>query len=415
VLYESTDLQDWQRVQREPVMRPARPHYLDRPDEWRPHVPWRDPFVFRPSGSDWHHALVCAGAPHYGPDHSGALIGRARTRDFVNWELLPPLDAPTRRFYHCEVPEYFQLAGHHHVLFSTGSCYGMRINTPSRRDTVGTYYMVADSPEGPYRLPEDPLLVGAGRGHMTAYVGRTIEHDGGRLFYHHVRNDLEGWDGTWGAPKRIITGEGGALHLEYWPGLAGIEAHEIPLDLRPVPEDCVGEWTLHGPELRGASPAMGASMTLARQVPDAHVFCRVASEAARCGVVLHGSQEHGVGIILDHEQGGLEVRELHRHPVAGWGEDVSGFVYRGAGSGRPRRLLDRVHIPLQRGRPYSLRCFVRERHLEVYLDERWTFTSVLPKARLGGDIHLMAERGSARFRDIRVAELEPLPRVSEGG
>jgi hypothetical protein len=159
---------------------------------------------------------------------------------------------------------------------------------------------------------------------------------------------------------------------------------------------------------------MGGACTVRRDAPDVHVQCRITSQdAERCGVVLRASGEWGVAVELDFQRGGMAVRRVRRHPVAGWGTDVTGFVPDSPFEWDTRYLLDTVRMDLACGRPYALRCLLREEHLEVYLDDRWVFTTVLCDVAAGGDVALSVERGRAMFQDLRIADLEPCPRPPE--
>ncbi len=57
----------------------------------------------------------------------------------------------------------------------------------------------------------------------------------------------------------------------------------------------------------------------------------------------------------------------------------------------------------------------RDEHFELYLDDRWLFTTPIPGAPLSGDILLYAERGRASFTDLRATALSPLKRTAKVG
>ncbi len=413
--YESDDLLRWRRLPPDQYrLRPRPPHYAPAPDAWRPTAWWRDPFVFRHPDDGRHHALVCAARPDGGPDDTGAVLAHVRTADFRRWEHLPPLDAPTGRFYHAEVPDLFRADGRWYVLFSTGSMHGLRINTPSRRETVGTYYMVADSLQGPYRLPEECLLVGAGYGRMSAYVGRTIELEGERLLYHQVRDHAPGagWRATWGAPKRVDV-QGDLLSARYWPGLSRLETEEVPVELSP--QEGEAGWCAGDSGIVGRASALGISHAVARDLSDVNCECKVRSDGrGRCGVVLRATEEKGMLIALDFELGRAEIGLARRHPIAGWGLRRTGFMP-GAGSHDDPCFTDGCRLPLEAGRHYGLRCLARAEHFEVYLDDRWLFTTALPGAPKSGAVELVTERCECEFTAPRLARLEPLHRTGHVG
>ncbi len=405
--YVSDDLFTWRRLPPDEYrLRPQPPHYVTEPDDWRPTAWWRDPFVFHHDEDGQYHALICAVRPESGPDDTGAVLAHVRTTDFRRWEYLPPLEGPTGRFYHSEVPDLFVHDGRYYVLFSTGSLFGLRINTPSRRETIGTYYMVADRLEGPYNMPDECLLIGAGHGRMASYVGRTLEFGGERLLYHHVRDDFGGqsWSGTWGAPKRLPVGENGELTARYWPGLEALESGELPVRTDAPPPG----WERSATGWRGRTEAVGASCPVVADAPDVHVRADVTcAGGGRCGLALRASDGAGVLVSLDFDLGQAEIGIARYNQVAGWGACRVAFV---PGSAEPddRTVIDSCRWPAEAGRTYALRCLARAEHFEVYLDDRWLFTTVIPEAPQSGDVCLYVERGEARFAGFRAAALSAL-------
>ncbi len=412
--YVSDDLFAWRRLPPDEYrLGPRAPHYATQPAPLRPTVWWRDPFVFRHEADGHYHAIVCAAWPQFGPDDTGAVLAHVRTRDFRRWEHLPPLDAPTGLFYHNEVPDLFVHEGRWYVLFSTGSVMGLRLNTPSRRETTGTYYMVADALEGPYRLPQEPLLVGAGLGAMSAYVARAFLFGGEWLLYHQVR-DGSGpgfWSATWGTPKRLHVGSEGELSARYWPGLEALETGELAPDAGPERPG----WERHGNAWRGRAKAVGVACPVVADATDVHLRTEVTPLAGgRCGLVLRASEDRGVLVALDMERGRVEIGMVRHHELVGWGSCRTGFLPDTAPS-QERAPTDTCAWPLRPGRPYVLRCLARAEHFEVYLDDRWVFTAVIPEAPSAGQVDLYVERGEARFGQIRVARLEPLKRSRRVG
>src|SRR5205823_9431686 len=113
----------------------------------------------------------------------------------------------------------FELDGRHYLYLLDHGWGGLRIHTPSREDSAGTYYAVADAPEGPYEWPADPLLIGSGHDRQGPWAARTLEHDGGQLLYHHVTAARP----AFGSLKRIRARADGTLYLEYFPAIESLE------------------------------------------------------------------------------------------------------------------------------------------------------------------------------------------------
>ncbi|MGD2175598.1 MAG: hypothetical protein PVJ27_09360 [Candidatus Brocadiaceae bacterium] len=408
--YVSDDLFAWRRLPPDEYrLRPRGPHYATGPDAWRPSAWWRDPFVFLHEEDGHYHALVCAAAPECDPDHTGALLAHVRTRDFRRWEYLPPLDGPTGLFYHTEVPDLFVHEGRYYVLFSTGTMFGLRIHTPSRRDTIGTYYMVGEALEGPYRLPDECLLVGAGHGLGGPYVGRSIVLGGDRLLYHQVRDKsgVGGLSASWGAPKRLTVGAGGELTAQYWPGLEALETGDLPA----APDEESPGWEQSASGWHGRAEAAGVSHVMLKEAADLHVRVNVTPvSGGRCGLVLRSADGRGVLVSLELDLGQVAIGVARHHEIAGWGGYRLGFIP-GASVHDDRDVIDTFRCSLEDGRAYSLRVLARAEHFEVYLDERWVFTTVIPEAPPAGDAALYVERGEAHFADFHAGALPPLERT----
>jgi hypothetical protein len=311
---------------------------------------------------------------------------------------------------YAEVPGVFELDGRHYLHFLDHGWGGLRIHTSSREDSAGAYYAVAETAEGPYELPEDPLLIGSGHDRIGPWAARTIDYDGGQLLYHHVAAARS----AFGSLKRIRSRPDGTLYLEYFPAIESLEVGGALLGVAgwQEREDDVGIWTRSATGVSAVSRVVGSSSTLARDRSDLHVQCTIRLDAgARAGVVLRsavaaGDREPGTGVVvsLDAELQRARIEVLHRHPFEGWGFSASDVM-----QGGRERELDSVCLQLELGRPYALRCLARAEFFDVYLDDTWLFSKALMAAAESGDVELMVERGRADFSEIRLAVLPPLP------
>jgi sialate O-acetylesterase len=186
-LMTSKNLIDWEKCPGNPVSESGGPHYGDGFD-------WRDLSAFYDAGHKQWHGVLCArarsdgtdaaGVPNRRPDakHGQPAIGHLVSSDLIHWEQRPPLFT-SWRWGNLEVPIPFTLDGRHYLLFSHG---GALPDTSGRKRAGGTFYLMADSFDGPYRVPEEPLLLGWGRDQLDNYVGRVVMHQGELLLYHHT-------------------------------------------------------------------------------------------------------------------------------------------------------------------------------------------------------------------------------------
>ncbi len=112
----SDDLLHWVKHPGNPVLE-ADPRWYDLLDRsrWRDQS-WRDPWLFRHPDDGSFQCLVTARSPMGAPDAAG-VVGRARSLDLFEWEVLPPLTAPGE-FAQVEVPQLVRVDGRYALLIS---------------------------------------------------------------------------------------------------------------------------------------------------------------------------------------------------------------------------------------------------------------------------------------------------------
>lgn len=401
-VFISDDLEHWTPHPENPVLPPSGPYLTDLAQAPYWPVDWRDPSIFWREEDRHYHAVVCAHLPQWGQEDTGAAIAHVRSKDLIHWDYLPPLATPGWRVFNTEVPDLFELNGRYYLTFNTNSLGGIKINTPTRDEVTGAFYMMASTFEGPFAFPEDPVLIGAGYARPCAYSARTIPHEGGRLLYHHHLNSERP---TWGTPKMVRAGEDGALWLEYLPALEKLETKVICDSIGNIPSRAaadLGCWKRDMGRLVGVARAIGTAYKVADDVADMHLQCRVSVSSAACaGVVLRGDPfKQGMAILLDFEHQRIQIGAATGYKV------VKNSI--GPFASWQCTALDTCRWKLERERGYRLRCFARDEHFEVYLDDRWVFTTDLATVPRIGNVELCVERGEAAFSDLRLAAIEPL-------
>ena len=183
----SDDLVRWRRVGEQPIITADPAVYTTLAEDQTASETWRDPFVFAdPDGDGWH-MLITARAVGADRNDDGVLA-HARTEDLQKWRLGPPLCAPGAGFGQLEVPQARAVDGRHVLVFT---CHPEE-QTPQRRARHGrasTWYVVSDSPIGPWDLTtvqpflDDPWLFAAplvqDRAGSWNFLGfRNLEHEG---------------------------------------------------------------------------------------------------------------------------------------------------------------------------------------------------------------------------------------------
>ncbi len=170
----SDDLVEWVKHPANPVLE-ADPRWYDLLDlsRWRDQS-WRDPWLFRCDEDGFVHTLITARARAGSPDGAG-VVGHARSRDLVRWEVLPPLTA-AGEFAQVEVPQLVRLDGRYEILVSClaedhSSGRLARLGVPG---LTGTFAFSADHPLGPYSPAEGPLAAPDGP-LGPLYAGKLVE------------------------------------------------------------------------------------------------------------------------------------------------------------------------------------------------------------------------------------------------
>jgi len=400
--YCSQDLEHWEAYQDNPLIYPREPYLVNPEDGFFNITDWRDPYIMWREEDECYHGCLCARMPDWNHENFGSAVAHVRSKDLIHWDYLPPI-AVAGMYPNMEVPEIFELDGRYYLTFSTNSLTGLRINTLTRESVRGTFYMISASFDGPFELPEDPLLIGSGHSQLGAYVGRSIEYQGGRLLYHHT-GDFDVVRTSLGTPKVIRTNPDGTLRLEYFPPIKQLETVVVVdsfIDTETPEISDLGVWTRADNGLMGANGVAGTSYKLTDDLSDIHFQCTVSSLTACCiGIVLRETDEMaGVIILLDFENQRLQIGKSEVPSVYNYAHGLFGLTC---------HVHDSYKHCLCMNQNYKLRCLVRNEFFEVYLDNTWAFTVCLPDAPKRGNVGLYVERGKAEFTNLRVAQLEPL-------
>jgi len=183
----SDDLENWQQHPDNPVLKPVGPYYLEKPDDKRLSVSWRDPGVFYCKEDGCYHMCISAMSKESDSNHVlGSVIGHVRSKDLIHWEHLPPFETQglLDRFYQNEEAEIFEADGRYYLILDGGTTGGMRVSTPNRDDVRGSFYMMSESLDGPYTSPPDDFLIGNDRGARCATTGRVLSYEDNKIFVH---------------------------------------------------------------------------------------------------------------------------------------------------------------------------------------------------------------------------------------
>lgn len=395
----SDDLVTWQKVSTSPVWPQATcPPYETHEAAPGLTLPWRDPFVVRDPTGEWE-AYVCARTDR-GPLAGRACVGRCRLDAVDRWRTLAPV-ATTGEYAMMEVPEIFAFGGRHWLTFNTGSPWGRRLDTTRRPNASGTFYLVADAWNGPWRTPENNVLIGSAYGRRDAVVARSVEIGGERIVYHHFTGSIDtGSDRAMGLPK-VLAVDGDRLLLNPWPGLRGLWHRPIqsfPWQTRGSGPLAGGAWGLGTEAVRG-SCAVGGTVCIAETgAADIDLELRLCiREGARAGVAVRLDGDGGRGLLamLDARRDEVTLGRFRREGGSGpYLDDV----------------FDRVHMQVCRDRQYAIRLIVRDRYAELFVDDELLFSTIVGRVGQGTCIGCVADEANAEFSVERAHELRPMPR-----
>lgn len=408
----SGDLYDWKVIDKEPVIVAGSDHYSA---EITPGLStgWRDPF-FRVDDNGWIHAYLCAHSPVRDHSTSGAVIAHIRSRDLKHWEYLPPIAFIGHKIRQAECPSIIDIDGKWYAIFLDHGWGGMRWHTGGYEDSSGMYYMIADDPDGPYVLNENPLLLGAGCDRQASWAGRAIKIDDKWLLYSHMSGIT-----AFANIKEIVRTPDGGLELKYFPVFDKlIDGKPILIDrVACVPND-LGIWASTDGAIIGRADAMGTGAIIREQANSFILEADVSMDyGAALGFALRTvtdevpsrvpglppmQETSAVVIKLDFELGRAEIEKLYRARAEGYGHHMRDVV-----NGGFVRDFDRRSINLEHRSVYRMRILARGPYYEMYLDEKLILCKCLKHPANGG-IEAIVERGQAAFRNIKLTPVEPM-------
>lgn len=175
----SKDLVHWERHADNPLLEVDIRWYEPQGVERWSEQTWRDPYVIYDANEQTYFMFLAARV-NEGSHDGRAVIGLARSKDLIVWEMLPPVSVPGD-FTEMEVPQVVPLNGRYYLLFCASRQSTAHLTSSESKGWMGTHYLVADTLTGPYRpLTNDPLVADAAG---TYYAGKLVYDSAGDLFF----------------------------------------------------------------------------------------------------------------------------------------------------------------------------------------------------------------------------------------
>ncbi|WLR51442.1 hypothetical protein LC040_00620 [Bacillus tianshenii] len=214
----SKDLYHWEKYEGNPVITADERYYEKQLQAYNKHEGWRDPDIVFDEKTGYYYMFVTARDKTGDPRERGC-IGRARSKDLLNWEALPPAASP-HLFTDMEVPSLHYRNGKWYMLFAVkeewySEEYKQQI-APKKPQT-GEIYFVSDSLDGEFVPLDDNVLIGTAE---RQYTGRVVQGpDREDYFLTWNAGEDEGYSDvkhpyTLAPPRKIKYDAGGKMHLE---------------------------------------------------------------------------------------------------------------------------------------------------------------------------------------------------------
>jgi beta-fructofuranosidase len=392
-LATSRDLVHWSGHSQNPLIRPdARWYVHEGKPEPENKVGCRDLIVVRDPGTDGWLGFYAATAPAE-EEAEGACIAAVRSRDLIHWGHLPPVFQP-KRYGEVEVPDVFPLGGKWWMTCLTSHGHGNRGGFADPHVVRGTIYATADRPEGPYREPTgDNILLG---GDDTSGISvRSVEFEAKRYAFFTEGSRLS-------PPMEMCATRDGRLQLMWserqnaWRGASLLgAAPPTPVALRTHGTGAIGggRW-----ELTPAGTYRGVART-GWQVGDLKV--------GATNMEVEASLTLASGVAA-----GLVVRADRQSPHAS-GDFVIGLDAKDRCAFATRLPMffptNRRAFPVEHGRAYRLRLYVRDDRYELFVDDALVLHGAFPGAfrRTDASVGLLVDRGEAVIQRLAIYRQEP--------
>jgi beta-fructofuranosidase len=305
------------------------------------------------------------------------VIGLAKSKDLVNWEVCPSIYTPNL-YPSMECSDIFKINDYWYMIFSQ---YGH------------TEYRMAASLYGPWIAPENPVLDG---GLNFFYAAKTL-FDGERRLLFGWCGTLQNGDsmiGEWGgdmvSPREIFAGENGLLEIKC---PSEMKKGYIECNYDVIPK--VGNWHVKNSNNFENRACEGFSAVhLSSQFDEGVITARInpKTEKGKCGFLLHSSDDLADCYLVSIDVG-LNVLEIYRRKSI---NTFAGVLQEGI------RLLLTQHLsPEILKKEISIELYYENRIAEVFIGNKSVSTIRLNDLK-GGCTGFFTTDNSSEFTDVHL-------------
>jgi hypothetical protein len=388
---ESSDLLHWRRLPDDEYVCRADPRwYADDPafSSQRWDCIWVLP---REDGSGY--AGFLTAVARHGPRGLCGTAGCVVSDDGRHFRAAPPVVETGVWGDRVEVGAVEKIGDQFYMLLGVGSLsLGTRHIGRLLAGEGGMHVLVSDKQMGPYRTqPGQDLLLG-GSPKLYTYFAR-FYRCGDELLLNHHTVPREWGEDVFFAPLKAVSRDGdGILHLVWWPGNEALKGRPLPVMLeRCVPHGLgTDQWDVDDGQLAMSADAGGlAILPVSYDTARGLVLeCDLTvggsdSPLYGAGMFIEGPKVHSGTLLMAQSDGRITVG-----PYDGYGfrpEDAKPHTRAGGTPGRWRMLL-------------------RDRHVELYVDDELIQCYTLahePRGRVG----FAVEASSATVGNVRAWEM----------
>jgi hypothetical protein len=274
------------------------------------------------------------------------------------------------------------------LIFSSA---GSRKNVGGRENASGTYYVVADQRDGPYRIPDDPLLLGSGQGRVDNYVARIMPDGDECMVYHHTC----GGPVAFATLKQLRQRPDGSLWLAYDPAMDRLQRRTLLDGLDRVALESQighGRWATIGEAIEGGAVTGPSVLPLPVCAANVMMTCQIQPEEdGQAGLVWRRTATGAYAAIVDANNDSVRVVSLKIED-----DKIA------------EKCFDRIEgLDLPEG-PTRLRILIRAHRSEIYCNDRWLFNVHTPESQEAEGLGLIAYAGEAQFTRLHIGEIGPL-------
>ena len=395
-LFFSDNLRDWKEYENNPVLKADGEIYDDNyvRRDWDMYTAWRDPKVYKKEG-DYYYLCMCSRLKRHGKYSSGAAVANLRTKDFINYEYLPPLCEVGNIVKYAECPDCFKLGDAEYITFLDHGWGGNYIDTASVQGAAGTFYFKKDE-DGKFKPPKDFLLIGNSSDRVCAWAARTaLDKDGNRFAFFHVNSSSP----SLGIPKLIENDKRGLLILKYYPIIDNLKGENIEIDCS------IHKNSLWKRVEKGYSCNCGVFGSAKTLFTGEDIFfeCKITlNRGKRAGIFLWRKENEAVNFYLDNKRKCIAVENLALSEFDGFGYPPSDIV-----DGGRIREIDQKSFKVKCGKTYSLKIIAKGGTVDIYLDDIFMLCKHFKDFK-EGEFGLFVNQAQAVFSDISVNRFKKL-------